>query len=180
MYENNNGRKVKKLDKNLILIGMPSAGKSTVGVILAKNLGMSFIDSDVLIQTMHGKLLQEILDNVGPEVFLEKEESAILSLDCRNTVVATGGSVVYSEKAMEHLKKNGIVVYIHIDMETVNIRLKNLKTRGVVLSKGQTLEDIYRKRKPLYEKYADIKVDCSENSIEETLEAIHNKLASLS
>lgn len=168
------------MDKNLILIGMPSAGKSTVGVILAKYLGMSFIDTDVLIQTTHGELLQVILNKVGPEAFLQKEEDAILSLDCGNTVVATGGSVVYSEKAMEHLKKNGIVIYLEIDMDTVNTRLRNLKTRGVVLSSGQTLQDIYSERKPLYEKYADIKLDCSNNSLEETLEAIHSKLTSLS
>lgn len=156
--------------RNIVLIGMPSAGKSTVGVIIAKNLGMNFIDTDVLIQTRQGRLLQEILDTEGTESFLEIEEEAILSMDCSNTVIATGGSVVYSRKAMEHLKQNGLVIYLHIAMETVYTRLRNLKTRGVVLSKGQTLEDIYRERVPFYEKYAGIKLDCSNNSIEDTLE----------
>ena len=163
--------------KNIVLIGMPSAGKSTVGVIIAKNLGMNFIDTDVLLQTRQGKLLQEILDAEGTEAFLEIEEEAILSIDCRNTVIATGGSAVYGEKAMEYLKRNGLVIYLHVAMETVNIRLRNLKTRGVVLSKGQTLEDIYRERVPLYEKYADIRLDCSNNSIEDTLEAVHRELS---
>ena len=163
--------------KNIVLIGMPSAGKSTVGVIIAKNLGMNFIDTDVLLQTRQGKLLQEILDAEGTEAFLEIEEEAILSIDCSNTVIATGGSAVYGEKAMEYLKRNGLVIYLHVAMETVNIRLRNLKTRGVVLSKGQTLEDIYRERVPLYEKYADIRLDCSNNSIEDTLEAVHRELS---
>lgn len=163
--------------KNIVLIGMPSAGKSTVGVIIAKNLGMNFIDTDVLLQTRQGRLLQEILDAEGTEAFLEIEEEAILSIDCGNTVIATGGSAVYSEKAMEYLKRNSLVIYLHVAMETVNIRLRNLKTRGVVLSKGQTLEDIYRERVPLYEKYADIRLDCSNNSIEDTLEAVHRELS---
>ncbi len=166
--------------KNIVLIGMPSAGKSTVGVIIAKNLGMNFVDTDVLIQTRHGSLLQDILNTQGSRSFLEKEEAAILSLTCRNTVIATGGSAVYSETAMRHLKENGIVIYLYITMDTVNKRLRNLKTRGVVLGKGQTLEDLYRERVPLYEKYADIKLDCSNNSIEDTLEAVHCQLASLS
>ncbi len=166
--------------KNIILIGMPSAGKSTVGIIIAKNLGMNFIDTDVLIQTRQGKLLQNILDTKGTEAFLKIEEEAILSMDCSNTVIATGGSAVYSGKAMEHLKRNGLVIYLHIAMETVYTRLRNLKTRGVVLSKGQTLEDIYSERVPLYEKYAHIKLECSNYSIEdtldETLEAVGREL----
>ncbi len=166
--------------KNIVLIGMPSAGKSTVGVIIAKNLGMNFVDTDVLIQTRHEVLLQDILNTQGSRGFLEKEEEVILSLACRNTVIATGGSAVYSEKAMKHLKEDGIVIYLYITMDTVNKRLRNLKTRGVVLGKGQTLEDLYRERAPLYEKYADIKLDCSNNSIEDTLEAVHCQLASLS
>lgn len=166
--------------KNIVLIGMPSAGKSTVGVILAKNLGMNFIDTDVLLQTQQRRLLQQILDTEGAEAFLDMEEKAVQSINCGNTVIATGGSVVYSDKAMEFLKKNSIVIYLHIDMKTVNKRLRNLKTRGVVLGEGQTLEDIYTERTPLYEKYADIKLDCSKNSIEDTLNAIHRQLVSLS
>ncbi len=166
--------------KNIILIGMPSAGKSTVGVILAKHRGMSFVDTDVLIQSRQGRLLQEILNSEGTDAFLKIEETEIQCLNCSDTVIATGGSVVYSEKAMEHLKKTGIVIYLYVDMETVNKRLKNLKTRGVVLSPGESLEDIYRKRQPLYEKYADIIINCSEASIDSTVEMIHEKLDSLS
>ncbi len=134
--------------KNIILIGMPSAGKSTVGVILAKHRGMSFVDTDVLIQSRQGRLLQEIINSDGTEAFLKIEESEIKALNYSDTVIATGGSVVYSEKAMGHLKKTGIVIYLYVDMNTVNKRLKNLKTRGVVLGPGQSLEDIYRKRQP--------------------------------
>ncbi len=166
--------------KNIILIGMPSAGKSTVGVILAKHRGMSFVDTDVLIQSRQGRLLQEIINSDGTEAFLKIEESEIKALDYSDTVIATGGSVVYSDRAMGHLKKTGIVIYLYVDMDTVNKRLKNLKTRGVVLGPGQSLEDIYRKRQPLYEKYADIIIDCSEGTIDSTVEMIHEKLDSLS
>ena len=166
--------------RNIVLIGMPSAGKSTVGVILAKNMGMNFIDTDVLLQTRQGRLLQEIINTDGIQAFLVKEEEAILSTEFSNTVIATGGSVVYSTKAMEHLKKNGLFIYLNISMKAVKKRLRNLKTRGIVLSKGQTLEDIYQERAPLYEKYADIILDCSDCSIQDTINAVHAKLAFLS
>jgi shikimate kinase len=164
--------------KNLILIGMPSSGKSTVGVIIAKHLGMSFADTDVILQTQQNRRLQEIINTDGTDRFLEIEEITILSLDCKNTVIATGGSAVYSEKAMEHLKDNGMVIYLNINMMTVNRRLKNIKTRGVVLSPGQTLDQMYKNRKPLYEKYADIIIDSSENTIDETIEAILGRVVS--
>lgn len=166
--------------RNLILIGMPSAGKSTVGVIVAKNRGMSFVDTDVLLQTQQGRLLQNIIDMDGIENFLKIEESTILTLNCENTVIATGGSAIFSESAMSHLKRNGIVVYLDINIETVKKRLLNIKTRGVVLSPGQTLEEVYNKRKPLYEKYADITINCSEYSIDTTIDTIHQTLDSLS
>lgn len=162
--------------KNLVFIGMPSAGKSTVGVIVAKKRGMSFIDTDVFLQTQQGRLLQDIINQEGIETFLEIEEKTIISLICENTVIATGGSVVYSEEAMKHLKQNSIIVYLYINMETVNKRLNNIKTRGVVLSPGQTLEEIYDERKPLYEMYADICIDCSDYSIDTTVEVINKKL----
>lgn len=158
---------------------MPSAGKSTVGVIVAKNRGMSFVDTDVLLQTKHGRLLQDIINKDGIESFLRIEENTILSINCENTVIATGGSAIYSEKAMKHLKRNGIVIYLHIDIATVHKRLNNIKTRGVVLSPGQTLEEVYSQRKPLYEKYADISINCSEYLIDTTIEAIHQRLDSL-
>lgn len=166
-------------NKNIVLIGMPSAGKSTVGVILAKNLGMSFTDTDVILQTLQGRLLQDILNRDGIEKFLEIEESIIAELNCRNTVIATGGSAVYSGRAMEHLRRNGLIIYLHIDFDTLNRRLNNLSTRGVVLSRGQSLEDMFSQRRPLYEKYADISIDCSEFTIDETINAIHQRLVSL-
>jgi len=159
---------------------MPSAGKSTVGVIVAKNRGMSFVDTDVLLQTQQGRLLQDIINEDGIEDFLSIEESTIISLKCENTVIATGGSAIYSEKAMNHLKVNGIVIYLHIDMDAVNERLNNIKTRGVVLGPGQTLEEVYSNRKPLYEKYADITIDCSKYSIDTTIDSINQSLDSLS
>jgi len=162
--------------KNIIFIGMPSAGKSTVGVIVAKNLGMSFVDTDVLLQTQQKRLLQDILNKDGIDAFLKTEESSILSLECENTVIATGGSAIYSEKAMGYLKRNGIVIYLHINMETVRKRLNNIKTRGVVLSPKQTIEEVYVKRKPLYEKYSDIIINCSEYSIDTTIDSIHQRL----
>jgi shikimate kinase len=162
--------------KNIILIGMPSAGKSTVGVIIAKNRGMSFTDTDVLLQTQQQRLLQEIINQDGIEIFLDIEESTLLSIDCENTVIATGGSAVYSDKAMQYLKHNGIVIYLHIDIKTVTERLNNIKTRGVVLNPGQALEEVYISRKPLYEKYADITIDCSEYSIDATVDHIHRSL----
>lgn len=158
---------------------MPSSGKSTVGVIIAKHLGKSFVDTDVILQTQQNRKLQDIINTDGIDKFLEIEENTILSLELSNTVIATGGSAVYSEKAMKHLKANGTVIYLDINMKTVTKRLKNIKTRGVVLSPGQTLEQIYQKRKPLYEKYADIIIESSENSIDETIEATIEKLDSL-
>ena len=162
--------------KNIILIGMPSAGKSTVGVILAKNIKKDFLDTDVLIQNQQGLLLQDILDKFGTGYFIKAEQDAIMSLDIQNTVIATGGSVVYSHNAMEHLKKNGIVIYLKIDIQSVIKRLNNINTRGIVLGKGQTLSDIYNERKCLYEKYADIRIECSNLSISETVDEILQKL----
>lgn len=152
--------------KNIVLIGMPGAGKSTVGVILAKTLGMKFIDTDIVIQEGAGRLLQDIIDREGPAGFVELEEKTILSLHCRNTVLATGGSVVLSERAMAHLRKDGIVVYLAISFPEMETRLRNITTRGIVLLQGQGLRDIYDLRVPLYEKYATITIDCSGSDIE--------------
>lgn len=153
----------KKPMKNIILIGMPGAGKSTMGVILAKILGRTFIDTDLLIQEQAKRRLQEIIDTDGPDAFLELEEKTILSRHFTDAVIATGGSVVYSKKAMEHLKKDGVVVYVKVSFSTMKKRLRNITTRGIVLVGGQTLSDMYRQRIPLYEQYADITVDCSGN-----------------
>ncbi|WP_292364610.1 shikimate kinase [Methanoculleus sp. UBA208] len=152
--------------KNIILIGMPGAGKSTVGVILAKTLGMQFIDTDILIQERAGKMLQEILDTDGPDAFKRIEEEAILSLHPDRAVIATGGSVVCSPDAMAHLKSEGVVVYLEISYEEMEKRLKNITTRGIVLLPGQSLRGMYDERVPLYEKYADLTVACSGGDLE--------------
>lgn len=146
--------------KNLILIGMPGCGKSTLGVVLAKNCNMGFCDTDLIIQQFEKKSLQDIINSQGVESFLEKEEKYLLSLDGENIVIATGGSAVLSDKAMYHLKKNGVVVYLKTDCHTITKRLKNVKTRGIAFDKGQTISDIYNLRTPLYEKYADITIEC--------------------
>jgi len=158
--------------KNIILIGMPGAGKSTVGVILAKTRGMKFIDTDIAIQETTGRLLQEIIDTDGPDTFKTIEEKTILSLHCHHAVIATGGSVVFSERAMEHLTKDGVVVYLKISFEEMEKRLKNITTRGIVLRAGQSLRDMYTRRIPLYEKYADITIDCSEDDFENCVQKI--------
>jgi shikimate kinase len=152
--------------KNIILIGMPGAGKSTAGVILAKTLGMNFIDTDIVIQEHAGRLLQEMIDEEGPASFLAVEEETILSLDCHHTVIATGGSIVYSKRAMDHLKPDGIVVYLNISFKEMEKRLRNITTRGIVLHAGQSLHDMYNERIPLYEKYADITIGCSDEDFE--------------
>lgn len=138
---------------------MPGAGKSTVGVLLAKTLGMKFTDTDLVIQEQAGKLLQEIIDTDGPAAFLEEEERTILSLKFRNTVLATGGSVVLSGRAMAHLQQDGIIVYLKVSFAEMELRLRNITTRGIVLLPGQTLREMYDERSPLYEKYAVITVD---------------------
>lgn len=158
--------------KNIVLIGMPGAGKSTVGVVLAKTLGMNFIDTDLLIQQREQKLLQEILSEKGPDGFMLTEEISILSVHCGETVIATGGSVVYSQGAIEHLKNIGTVVYLQIGYEEIDKRINNIKTRGVLLQAGQTLKDIYVQRLPLYEKYADVVIDCSGLDVEKIVEKI--------
>jgi len=152
--------------KNIILIGMPGAGKSTVGVILAKSLGIQFIDTDILIQERAGKMLQEILDEDGPDAFKRIEEETILSLHPRHAVIATGGSVVCSADAMAHLKSAGVVVYLEVSYDEMAKRLKNITTRGIVLLPGQSLRGMYDERVPLYEKYADLTVACSDEDLE--------------
>lgn len=163
--------------ENIILIGMPACGKSVTGVLLAKILNMKFIDADLLIQEKTGKKLQEIIDNDGIEAFKKIERDVLLSIDVQNTVIATGGSAVYYEDAMEHLKSGGRVVYINISLRTVKARLKNIKTRGVAMGKGQSLADLYAIRKPLYEKYADITVESNMKvTMEETVEKICSEI----
>lgn len=157
---------------NIVLIGMPGVGKSTIGVILAKILGYKFIDADIVIQQEEGKLLREIINSEGVEGFIQVENRVNASLDCHKAVIATGGSVVYGKEAMEHLQQIGRVVYLKVDYEIINQRLGNLKGRGVVLKDGQDLKALYEERIPLYEKYADIVVDENHCNIEETVEKL--------
>lgn len=151
---------------NLVLIGMPGAGKSTAGTVLAKILRMSFIDTDNVMEERSGRALQDIIDTDGPDTFRAIEEETILSLHSDNSVIATGGSVVFSDHSMQHLKQQGIVVYFRISFEEMEKRLNDIRTRGIVLSRGETLRDMYDERIPLYEKYADFVVDCSDMDIE--------------
>ncbi len=147
--------------KNIVLIGMPGAGKSTVGVLLAKTLGMTFIDTDLIIQEREKSLLQQIIHEKGLQKFLAIEKEAILSVDVQHAVIATGGSVVYKEEAMRHLKKQGSLVYLALDFDEIDKRIQNITTRGIAKQENQTLADIYHERIPLYERYADITIDCT-------------------
>ena len=157
--------------KNIILIGMPASGKSTVGVILAKVLGKDFIDTDIVIQQREGSRLNEIIAHYGIDEFLKKEEQALLSIDVENTVIATGGSAVYSDAAMKHLAAGSTVVYLRILLDELKNRLNDVKERGVVLRPDESIEEMYEKRSKLYEKYADITVIEDGNSIESTVRA---------
>ncbi len=159
--------------KNIILIGMPGCGKSTVGVLLAKAMGFRFIDTDITIQERTGMLLQEIIDNKGLDWFCIEEERAIMSVaEEGGCVIATGGSAVYSRSAMLHLKEHGYVYYLSLPVEQVERRLHNIKTRGIAMRPGDSIEDVFRRRRALYEEYADITVECQGKSIEETVEEI--------
>lgn len=161
---------------NIVLIGMPGVGKSTVGVILAKVLGYQFLDADLLIQQQEGKLLKDIIKEVGTEGFIEVENRVNAGIRCSKTIIATGGSVVYGKEAMEHLKEIGTVVYLKVPYPTIEKRLSDIRGRGVVLKNGQTLYDIYMERTPLYEKYADLCV-CEEGlGIEETVDLLIDKM----
>lgn len=152
---------------------MPGAGKSTVGVVLAKSRGCRFLDSDLLIQEKYDALLHELITEYGLEGFLKIEEEVNASIETKRTVVATGGSVVYGAAAMQHLKRIGKVVYLKLSCETIRERLGDLNERGVALQKGQTLEDLYAERIPLYEKYADVTVDCEKKSIREIVSELY-------
>lgn len=157
---------------NIILIGMPGAGKSTVGVILAKVLGYHFIDSDLLIQEQEQCLLKDIIERDGLDGLIAIEEQVNKNIRAKHTVIATGGSVIYGAEAMEHLRSIGTVVYIRLSYETISKRLGNIRQRGVVLREGQTLKSLYEERCPYYEKYAHIIIDAEGMDTEEVMEAI--------
>ena len=157
---------------SIILIGMPSCGKSTLGVLLAKRMGYRFIDSDLLIQETEGRLLHEIISECGNEGFLDVEERVNASITDKKAVIATGGSVIYGESAMKNLKSLGKVVYLKVPYDEMCRRLGDYSHRGVVIKKGSTLADMYAEREPLYEKYADLTVDVCNAQLSDSLEKI--------
>ena len=157
---------------NLIFIGMPAVGKSTVGVVVAKRLGKRFVDVDLVIQEQEKKLLREIIADVGEDGFLKVENRVNAGIEAENSVISPGGSVVYCEEAMRHYKEIGTVVYLKASYQTIKRRIRNPKKRGVVLREGQTLRDLYNERVPYFEKYADITVCEDGCRIEETIENV--------
>jgi shikimate kinase len=161
--------------KNIVLIGMPGAGKSTVGVLLAKALKMPFIDTDLLIQQQENCYLQEIIDTRGLDAFMKIEEGIVLGLKVENHVIATGGSVIYSKPAIDHLKSSGVLVFLNTKMYQLERRLKNARTRGIAMKEGQTLAALFNERLPLYRQAADLEIDCSKKHIELLVEEIKNK-----
>ena len=161
---------------NIILIGMPGAGKSTVGVLLAKSLLSSFCDTDLIIQRECKKSLCEIIAECGIAAFVETENRIVAAQDFENCVVATGGSVVYGKEAMENLRQNGTVVYLKVDCAELNKRICNIRTRGIAMKDGTTIAELFAERSPLYEKYADSTVDCTALTPEECVDAIIAKL----
>ena len=161
---------------NLVLIGMPGAGKSTVGVVLAKKLGYYFMDSDLVIQEREKRLLHEIIAQEGLQGFLEIENRINASLNAEHSIIATGGSVIYGTEAMAHFKQIGTVIYLKLSYEAIENRLGDLRERGVALKEHQTLAQLYAERTPLYEQYADIIIDCEELVLREVVEQIIQKL----
>ncbi|MDD7408698.1 MAG: shikimate kinase [Anaerovoracaceae bacterium] len=161
---------------NFVLIGMPACGKSTFGVVLAKALGMSFADTDLMIQKKTGRLLQDIIDKDGMDAFLKIEDEVLSEVELDNTVIATGGSAVYSDRGMKHLGESGTIVYIELPFKEIDRRLNNIKTRGIAMAPGQTLKDLYDLRVPLYEKYADVTLDTAGMNLEDSVEEFMKKM----
>ncbi len=161
---------------NIVLIGMPGSGKSTVGVILAKLTARNFVDTDVLIQTHQGRSLQNIVDREGYMMLRAIEEKILLALDSRDHVIATGGSAVYSDAAMAHLKSGGTVVFLHVDMATLKARVHDYDTRGLAKRPDQTVDDLFAERFALYRKYADITIECIDLTHEEVCARIIGEL----
>ena len=168
------------MKKNIVLIGMPGAGKSTIGVLLAKAINYDFIDADLVIQKQNNKKLYEIINEKGIDEFLKIENDTIANINVTGTVIATGGSAVYGNEAMEHMNENGIVVYLKLSCVEIINRISNIKTRGIAMKDGKTIFDIYNERVPLYERYADIIIDAEGTSVEECVslvaDAILNKM----
>ena len=158
--------------RNIVLIGMPGAGKSTVGVLLAKTIGYGFVDCDLLIQGQTGELLYRTIERDGIDSFLRTEERVISGLFVSRCVVATGGSAIFGDRAMEHLRESGVVVYLKLAPDEIERRIMNITTRGIAMNPGETIRDVYAVRAPLYEKWADVTVDCQGLSPEGVIEEI--------
>lgn len=165
-------------DTNIVLIGMPGVGKSTIGVLLAKELSRSFLDTDIHIQAQEGLPLQSILDEQGLARFLEVEEAHILSLQLKGHVIATGGSVVYSSTAMAHLKTGGIAVLLELSLPLLRVRIRDMDSRGIAMAPGKDFGALYKEREPLYRRYADIRVSCDHKGHETVLRETLSLLAS--
>ena len=161
---------------NITLIGMPASGKSSVGVVLAKRLGKKFVDTDIVIQEKYGKLLKELIEEHGDEGFREIENEVNAGLDLDNCIISPGGSVVYGEKAMQHLKEISVIIYLELSYTAIKSRLGDLRERGITLKEGQSLKDLYLERVPLYEKYADITVNEMKKSLAKTIDEICERL----
>jgi len=161
---------------NIVLVGMPGAGKSTVGVVLAKVAGYEFVDSDLVIQKQEKKLLKDIIEKEGLDGFIQIENDVNKNLNVQNSVIATGGSAIYGEEAMKHFRETATIVYIKLSLKTLKKRLGDIKKRGVVLREGQTLDDLYKERCPLYEKYAHVVIDAEKCNVEQLMNVIKEKL----
>ena len=158
------------MKNNIVLIGMPGAGKSTIGVVLAKTLGMQFVDTDLTIQNEYDATLQKIIQKYGDDGFRKIENDVISKVNVSKTVIATGGSAVYGNEAMEHLKESATIVYLELSEKNIESRLGDLAARGITMKSGQTLEDLYTERVPLYKKYADITINCDGKNIQQSIE----------
>ena len=161
---------------NLLMVGMPGAGKSTVGVLLAKDMSMNFLDVDVYIQGHEGRRLQDIIDNDGIDIFKELEEKYLMDINVDKYVISTGGSAIYSEKGINHLKETSVVIYLSINLETLKERLGDFSTRGVVIKPGQTFLDLYEERCKLYSAAADLVIDCNGKTQDEIVAEIRSSL----
>lgn len=164
---------------NVVLIGMPGAGKSTVGVLLAKSLLKNFVDTDLIIQQKESDSLCAIMQRTGVEGFIALEDEIISQCSFHNSVVATGGSAVYGEKAMQNLKKNGVIVYLKVSCDELEKRIHNIRTRGIAMKEGTTIKELFGERKALYEKYADITVSCDTLQAEDCVNTIVRSLGEL-
>lgn len=159
--------------KNIILIGMPGCGKSTVGVVLAKTLACNFIDTDLIIQAQQKNRLQNLINLKGLSAFLEMEEKALLSVNfTENTIISTGGSAVFSDKGMAYLKESGICIYLNVPVSELERRLTNITTRGIAAKEGETISCIFEQRSPYYEKHMDLEINCNRLSVEQIVETI--------